>query len=48
MKIAIFDFDGVIVDSYNAILEVINEISRIKKIRHLSREDILNKSTKGT
>lgn len=46
MKIAIFDFDGVIVDSYNAILEVINEISRIKKIRHLSREDILNKSTK--
>ncbi|MGY3803885.1 HAD-IA family hydrolase [Pigmentibacter ruber] len=46
MKIAVFDFDGVIVDSYNAILEVINEISRIKKIPSLSKEDILNKSTK--
>ncbi|WGL59172.1 HAD-IA family hydrolase [Pigmentibacter sp. JX0631] len=46
MKIAVFDFDGVIADSYKAILEVIKEISKIKNIPPLTQEDILNKSTK--
>ncbi len=46
MKIAVFDFDGVIVDSRKAIFEVMNEIAKLKKVPFLKKEELLNYSTK--
>lgn len=46
MKIAVFDFDGVLVDSRKAIYEAISEISKIKKVPILTKEELLNYSTK--